>query len=395
MKIIKLSIFLFCLDMLIGCKEEKHSPHFTDEAPSILAQYSVENLPGAAAISYKLADDSHTAYVKAVYTLKEGLTREAKASKYDNKLMVDGFSESKEYTVALYTVGEDEQMSDPVYISVHPDTPPYQKVAAELDVKPDWGGGKIKGANATSAKLMIGVLKKDPTTGEWVDVEVFFTENQSFNFNFRGLDPVETQFGVYTRDQWQNFSDTVTATFEPWEEIRLPLTQNNFNPIILPGDALGQAAYGLKRIFDGANFSWSDGYYSLNDGTPFPKVITIDLLETYQLSRFKYFQNGNLYYQSANAKHIRIWGNATLNLDYTTWTLLGEWDNWRPSGRPASTGNAGLTDEDKIAAQAGNDFDFNLEIPGVRYIRIEALNTWEPRTQVYYPELQFWGRKIK
>ncbi|GGH08985.1 DUF5126 domain-containing protein [Sphingobacterium alkalisoli] len=394
MKILELSIGFFSLFMLLACSEEKHEPLFLGETPNAVSQYSVENLPGAAAVTFKL-DDPRTAYVKAVYTVEHGVTREAKASKYDNKLMVDGFAQSREYSVALYAIGKDEQESEPVYITVHPGTPPYQTVLAELNVAADWGGGRVTGENPTSAQLMIGVVKKDPTSGEWVDVEVFFTESPSFNFNFRNQTPVETEFGVYTRDPWQNFSDTVSSVFEPWEEIKLPLTHQNFNQIVLAGDAIGQASYGLRRLFDGIRFSWADGYYSLNDGTPFPKVITIDLLQTYQLSRFKYWQNGNLYYQSANAKHIRIWGNTTLDPDFDKWHLLGEWDDWRPSKRPPTTGNPGLTEEDLAAAQAGNDFDFQLEIPGVRYIRIETLSTWEPRTQVYYPELEFWGRPIK
>jgi len=394
MKNLKLSAFLIFVFMLFACEEEKHGPLFSGEAPNAVSQYTIENLPGAAAITFKL-DDPRTAYVKAVYTLEHGLTREAKASKYDNKLTVDGFAQSKEYSVAIYAVGKDEQESDPVYITVHPDTPPYQTVLAELEMNADWGGGRITGPNSTSAKLMIGVVKKNPETGEWEDVEVFFTESQSFYFNFRNQAPVETEFGIYTRDQWQNFSDTISVIFEPWEEIKLPLTHQNFNQIVMPGDVAGQASYGLRRLFDGLNFSWADGFYSVADGKPFPKFITIDLLNTYQLSRFKYWQNGNLYYQSANAKHIRIWGNTTLDPNYDNWHLLGEWDDWRPSKRPPTTGNAGLTEEDLEAAQNGNDFDFPLDIPGVRYIRIEAVTTWEPRTQVYYPELAFWGRPIK
>lgn len=382
-------IFSVSLLTLFGCKEEKHGPYFAGEVPNKVSQYSVKNLPGAATITFKL-DDPRTAYVKAVYTLKEGLTREAKASKFDNTLTIDGFAESKEYSVAVYAVGKDEQASEPVYVTVHPDIPPYQTVVSSLSVAPDWGGGKIKGPNVSSAKLMIGVLRKDPVTAEWKEVEVFFTESKSFDFNFRGQQPVETEFGIYTRDQWQNFSDTVKFKFEPWEEIKLPLSTSNFNQIVLAGDAIGQAAYGLRRLFDGVKTSWTDGYYSVAS-TDWPKTITIDLLQTYQLSRFKYWQNSNLYYQSANAKHIRIWGNNTLDLDYKNWQLLGEWDDWRPSKRPPG-GNDNLTDEDKAVAQAGNDFDFPLGIPAVRYIRIETVSTWEPRTQVYFPELEFWGR---
>lgn len=393
MKILKLLIYFFSLVALFSCQEEKHGPLFVGDTPNALSQYSIENLPGAAAIKFKL-DDPRTTYVKAIYTLEHGLTREAKASKYDNKLLVDGFAQSREYSVALYAVGKDEQESAPVYITVHPGTPPYQTVLAELDVAADWGGGRVKGANPTSAQLMIGIVKKDPTSGEWVDVEVFFTESQSFNFNFRGQAPVNTEFGVYTRDPWQNFSDTISAVFEPWEEIKLPLTHQNFNQIVMTGDAIGQASYGLRRLFDGIKSSWTDGYYSLASSV-WPKTITIDLLNTYQLSRFKYWQNLNLYYQSANAKHIRIWGNTTLDPDFDNWHLLGEWDDWRPSKRPPTTLNAGLTEEDLAAAQAGNDFDFPLGIQGVRYIRIETVATWEPRTQVYYPELEFWGRPIE
>lgn len=405
MKSLKLSILLFSLFVLLACEEEKHEPLFPGEVPNPISQYTIQNLSGAAEISFRL-DDPRTAYVKAVYTVEHGLTREAKASKYDNKLMVDGFAQSREYAVALYAVGTDEQESDPVYITVHPDTPPYQMVAATLHSEADWGGGRIEGPNATSAQLMIGVLRKDPATGQWVEVtdriggqdvvQVFFTETQEFRFNFRGQDPVETEFGIYVRDKWQNYSDTISFVFEPWEEIQLPLTNQNFTPVVMSGDAIGQGAYGLARMFDGLRFSWADGFYSSTAGpTVFPLFITVDLLDTYQLSRWKYWQNGNLYYQSANAKHIRIWGNNVLSTDWDTWVLLGEWDDWRPSGRPPTTGNPGLTDEDLEAAQAGNDFDFDLDIPGVRYIRIEAVTTWEPRTQVYYPELEFWGRRTQ
>lgn len=395
MKIVRISVFFFALALFLSCEEEKHQPLFSGEVPDAVTDFTVENLPGAAKISFKL-NDPRTAYVKAVYTLKGGVTRETKSSKYDNHLMVNGFSESAEYSVAIYAVGHDEQESTPTHVTIHPTTPPYIAVLENLTLTADWGGGKLKGENETSAKLMVGVLRRNPATGEWEEVEIFFMEGQSFDFNFRNQEPVETEFGIYTRDQWQNFSDTAVFVIEPWEEIKLPLSHNNLaHFIVMPGDAIGQASYGLRKLFDGIKGPWTTGYYSLNDGTPFPKTITIDLLNVYQLSRFKYFQNSNLYYQSANAKHIRIWGQTELNEDYSTWYLLGEWDDWRPSGRPPTQGNAGLTPEDIEAADNGNDFDFPIDTPPARYIRIEAVSTFEPRTQVYYSELEFWGRAIK
>lgn len=403
MKILQLSIILFSFCAVLACEEEKHEPLFAGEVPNAIQQYSIENLPGAAAITFNL-DDPRTAYVKAVYTVERGLRRESRASRFDNVLLVDGFAQSREYSIALYAVGNNEQESEPVYITVHPGTPPYQQVLGDIEVNPDWGGGKILGSNPTGATLMIGVVKKDPLTGEWLEVvdrvgnqnvrQVFFSESRNISFNFRGQEPVETEFGIYTRDRWQNFSDTVSFTFEPWEEIKLPISHQNpaHFSINLAGDVgPTSSTYPKSRIFDGVRATWADGFYSAVSPV-WPKTITIDLLVPYQLSRLKYWQNSNLYYQTGNMKHFRIWGNNTPSEDFSTWTLLGEWDDWRPSGLPPTTGNPGLTEEDLEAGRNGNDFDFPLDIPGVRYIRIETVTTWEPRTQVQIPELEFWGR---
>lgn len=387
MKFLNFPIYLIALFFLLACHEEKHEPLFSGETPNAISQYTIENQPGAAVIHFEL-DDPRTKYVKAVYTVREGLSREIRVSKFDNKLRVDGFGASQEYSIALYALGKDEQASEPTYVTVHPDQPPFQTVANELVANADWGGGKVSGPNPTSSKLMIGVLRKDEN-GEWQDVDVFFTENQSFNFNFRGFDPVETMFGIYTRDQWQNYSDTVEFAFTPWEEIRIPLTNQNFNNISMPGDAVHRNNYTISRLFDGLTDSWTNGFYTEDEPT-WPKTITFDLGNTYQLSRFKLFQNSNVYYRSANIKHLRIYGNTSLDENYENWTLLGEWDNWRPSQRPPT--EIELTEDDQIAALAGNDFDFPLEIPGVRYLRFEVVTTWEPRISWYATELQFWGR---
>lgn len=393
MKVLRLTIILFSFFALFGCEEEKHGPLFEGEAPNAISQYTIENLSGESVIHFKL-DDPRTAYVKAVYTIESGAVREARASKYDNKLVVDGFAQSKEYSITLFAVGRDEQMSEPIHITVHPETPPYQVVLQNVEVLEDWGGGRITGANPMGAQLLIGVLKKNPTTSEWEDVEVFFTESQDLVFNFRGQQPVQTEFGIYTRDRWLNFSDTASFFIEPWEEILLPIdpnTPSHFSINHLWGEAAQTSnTYGKRTMFDGRRTSYADGFYSANDGSPFPKWVTIDLLEPYQLSRFKYWMNGpNLYYQTANMKHIRIWGNNTVSTDPSTWILLGEWDDWRPSGRPVGVE---LTEEDRERALAGNDFDFPLDIPAVRYIRIEAVNSWEPRTRLQIPELEFYGR---
>ena len=372
---------------LFACEKETHKPLFEGGKPAAVTNYSVENLAGAALITCKVSDEK-TLYVKAVYTLKNGTKRVAKASKFDNTLLLDGFDESKEYTVKVYAVSVDEKESEPIEVMVHPLTPPYKEVLNNLELNATYGGGFITGINATKANLMIGVITKD-AAGEWKDVTSYFSSSEEINFTFRGYEPLAREFGIYVRDQWQNYSDTLFKTISPWEEIKVDMSK--FQPTVLPGDAPGQPAYPLRKMFDGITGSWTNGFYSEEVGVP--QHVTIDLQKTFQLSRFKLWQNSNLYYQSANPKHIKVWGSMNPNPNGTfddSWYLLGEFNNWKPSGLPPGQ----MSDEDLARAEEGNEFIFDQTTQPARFIRIQTVETYEPRTRVYYVELAFWGRKI-
>lgn len=372
---------------LFSCEKETHKPLYEGGKPEAVSGYSVENLAGAAKITCKVSD-SKVLYVKAVYTLKNGTKRVAKASKFDNTLLLDGFDESKEYTVSVYGVSVDEKESDPIEVRIHPLTPPYLEVKNNLEFTATYGGGLITGSNDTKANLMIGVITKDKS-GEWEDVTSYFSSSKEIFFNFRGFEPNAREFGIYVRDQWQNYSDTLFKTITPWEEVKVDMS--NFQPTVLPGDAPGQPSYPLRKMFDGITGSWTNGYYS--EEVSFPQTITLDLQKTFQLSRFKMWQNSNLYYQSANAKHIKIWGSMNPNPNGSfddSWYLLGEFNNWKPSGLPPGQ----MSDEDVVKADEGNEFIFDQGTKPARFIRIQTLETFEPRTRVYFVELAFWGRKL-
>lgn len=372
---------------LVSCEKETHKPLYEGGKPGAVSGYTVENLAGAAKITCKVSDEK-TLYVKAVYTIKNGIKRVAKASKFDNTLILDGFPEAKEYTVSVYAVSVDEKESEPIQVIVNPSTPPYKEVRNNLEFTATYGGGLITGTNDTKANLMIGVITKGASE-EWEDVTEYFSSATEIYFTFRGFEPKPREFGIYVRDQWQNYSDTLFQTITPWEEVKVDMS--NFQQTVLPGDAPARAANQLRKMFDGVTGSWVNGYYSEAVGVP--QHITIDLQKTFQLSRFKMWQNSNLYYQSANAKHMKIWGsmNPNPNGEFDdTWYLLGEFDNWKPSGLPPGE----MSDEDLARAEEGNEFTFELNTQPARYLRIETLETYQPRSQVYFVELAFWGREI-
>lgn len=380
--------------VFISCRKEEHKPLFTKGEPEPITQYSVENLPGMSKIRFTLTD-KNTLYVKAVYTLKDGLTREAKASKYGNELIVDGFAESRDYTVKVYAVSGDEKESVPIDVIVHPLTPPYLAVKQNLKWDPDFGGGYIQAENPSKASLLIGMLTRDSVTGNWVEVTNYYTESQNINFSFRGFPAKETEFALYVRDQWLNYSDTIFKTYAPWEEKMIDmsrLSNSQINNFSLPGDAPTRSGYPKSLMFDGAWANYTQGWYSLGS-LIFPVSITIQLPGTFQLSRFRYMQNLNLPYASANPKHIKVWGslNPNMNGDFDdSWFLLGEYDNWKPSGLPPGQNS----DEDLRLATEGNEFTFPRESQAVKYLRIQILSSWQTRDFTYIAELQMWGREI-
>src|SRR5690606_3954337 len=134
--------------VLIGvqaCKDEpEHTPiSQNDDKPQGIANPQVKNLPGAAQISYELPQSKGLLYVKAVYEIRPGVTREAKASFYTNSIDIEGFAKEGEYDVSLYTVGRNEQHSEPVVVKVTPSTPPVVDVFESLEIVEDWGGATV------------------------------------------------------------------------------------------------------------------------------------------------------------------------------------------------------------------------------------------------------------
>lgn len=383
----RLTILLTLGLLISACSKEEHRPMFSSQRPSPITDYSVENIPGGAEITCDFPDNI-TLYAKAVYSTKEGLTREAKTSKYNNVLTVDGFPESDEYRVMIFAVSGDEQESAPTEITIHPKTPPYKQVLNDLEFTASYGGGVVTSVNESLADLVVGVVTKNDTTGEWEDVTQEYTRNKQVNFALRGYPPEEREFGFYTRDQWLNYSDTIYKTITPWEEISIDFS--NFVYEYFPGDAPDNGVRPTKNIFDGVRGNWQDGFYS--DYMDLPQTITIKLPGTYQLSRFKLWQSMENPYGSSNPKHIKIWGSVDppVSESYDEWYLLGEFDNWKPSGLPVDENS----DEDMKQGNEGNEFSFPLDTREANYIRFQTVETWEPRDRVYITELAFWGREL-
>ena len=386
----------FCLLLLlftgwVSCKEEKHHPLVKGAVPGPVKDYTVRNLPGAAEITYTIPDNK-VSYIMAEYETKEGVKREARSSKYGNVLRVEGYPAAGDYDVTLFAVGRDDRRSEPLVVGVSPLRPPVLTSYDALKVTPDFGGVRVNTENETHSNLVVNVITTD-SLNEWYLADQYFTSVDDINFSVRGFDAEPRQFGVFVRDQWLNYSDTFFAEITPYFEEQIDMS--NFYETNLPGDQWENHQVGssrsISRLFDGRKGSQSYAYYSvLNTGMP--QHFTIYLQGVYQLSRLKWWQNVGTAYGSSNPKRFRIWGSVNPNpngdMD-STWTLLGEFQNIKPSGLPLGETNA----DDVAQAEAGDEVSFDAGLPAVSYIRFETLETWAQNQQVYITEMEIWGSK--
>lgn len=393
----------------------------SDAKPLPVTVKNIENINGAALVEYALPNDDNINYIEAVYEIN-GKEVKTKASFYTSTLLLEGFPEAGDYTVSVYSVSFSEIRSEPVTITVSPTTPPYKQVAENLQVNPIFGGVKAVFTNPTKAYLQIAFFGKNEL-GNWEEYQTLYTSRESGEFFVRDLEPVEQTFAVVCRDRWQNVSDTITITTTPmFEELAdLSLIQSYPLPTDLSYEypLVGQKTYhtgaggagDLPVMWDGnthAPFPSSGAFFffqNVNTSIPYaglPSSITIDLGRKYMLSRIVFWPrssrstvNYEQLYNYTHPKEFELWGSNDPSPDgsYETWTLIKSYKSVRPSGNE-TPGNANSTEEDRLTALNGENFDIPEGTPPFRYIRYKVLSTWGNQNYWSCSELQFYGQAI-
>lgn len=394
LKICYILVSLIVLWSFTSCKQEELRTYInqSDTPPEAVSDVEVESMPGAAKITYKLPKNSlDLLYVQASYEIRPGVKEEEATSFYGNSILVQGFGDTANHKVELVSVDRSGNKSEPVVVVVKPLLPPVQQVYDSLSYSPDFGGIRVLTKNTSEANLMVGVLIKN-SLGEWVDYDREYSALPDMSFSVRGLPAEYTTFGVYVRDRWHNYSDTVVKQFVPLFEQEL--NTNNFQELALPGDDKTNtwSVYGLWDGKPGKH----NGIHSSN-GTPSHYQFSIaELGKKAKISRFKLWGifDGREY-SSANVKGFEIWGSNSPSPDgsFTGWTLMGTFEVKKSSGLPVGQ----LSNEDIATAAAGDGFDMPFNAPAVRFIRINVLSTFStpPNAQtgdIWLTQVAFWGQ---
>lgn len=378
--------------LFLGCQQNERGIPVskTDVIPDPVSNVQVESLPGGAKISYSLPEGDDILYVMAQYSLRDSANIERKSSYYNNSITIQGFPDTKTYNIKLFSVSPGGKKSDPVDVKITPLTPPITTVFRSLVMQPTFGGVDVSFLNESKADVKITVLTPD-SLGDLTTADIHYTQIDSGDFSVRGYDSVERKFGVFVRDRWNNYSDTLFENIKPFYEEELD--KNNFQEVHLGTDTYEAFCCGwvMSNLWDGITNVGSPVFHTKASGG-MPQWFTFDLGERAKLSRFKIYSrntggNDGAYY-AADPKVWEIWGSNDPNPDgsWESWTFLGRFTSIKPSGQATPT-----AEDIQYACVDGQNFNFAADIPAVRYLRFKTLQTWGGATRIYIAELTFWG----
>ena len=397
-KILSTSLILTTVLLMtwLGCKREDIllQTNTSAPAPEAVSNIQVANLPGGAKLTYTIPKDTNLLYVKAIYELKKGVVSETKSSLYVDTLLVQGFGDSLEHTVQIYSVGKNGKTSAATEVTIHPATPPVNSVFKSLNLQATFSGALVSFNNPSEASLAMVLLCDTTGSGDWKTVDTYYTESPKGGFSTRGFDSVNTKFAVYVRDRWGNRSDTLSKVLKPLFEQQLD--KGKFAEVDLPtDDYLGHTWSGLSLrsmyfMWNGVWNSANDVFHTKTSDQRMPQWFTFDLGGKYILSRFKFYHRAGAQgrYVGGDPEKFEIYGSNNPDLD-------GGWDNWQLLGsftsvKPTS-GTTVTTEDNTFAVINGEDFEFPLGMPAVRYLRWKTTKTWGDFQYMYISELTFWG----
>jgi hypothetical protein len=391
MKTLYYYLSAFIILMLCSCEEKKLEPISESLGkPGTVEVLEQKAIAGGVIVTYRIPNNEDILSVKAVYTLARGVS-ESVASYFENTLTIEGFNDMKEHEAKIYVINRAQVQSDPVTIKFTPLEASYLKVAKSMEIISDFGGARFSWNNPDQAPLIFEFFAAD-SIGKLQAMRVINSATSEMKYSLRGYKPEARKFGVVIRDHWDNTCDTI---FPP--ETIVPLLEEKLNKKIM----------NVMQLSNDQNFANWEGmnHYIIDDdketfghspNSSLPAPFTIDLGVKAKLSRFLFFNRNfnNSYYSWGNPKAFDVYvcfNTPSTSGNWDEWTKIGECIQTKPSGSPGTT----MTDEDLAYAESGFEFEIDLALEPVRYIRFVIQSTWENTSFTHPCELDFFGVTVE
>lgn len=384
---------LFLL-IAMGCNEEDRTDLIdsSGDAPAEITNIQITPTPGGGLVKYDVPNDANFLYAKAVYEAPAGIIREARASRYENTIILEGFGDTDLHNVKFYSVGKNEKETKAIEVSFNPLRPAIFDVAEKLVIRPTFGGIELFYDNPIQSDLIFELFIDESGTGEKLTpLNKLYTRISGGRWVTRGLEAVETNFVVVINDPFGNKTQKIKATLTPFFEIEIPKT--NFKDLRLPTDATALRTQNpITMLWDGKT-SPNSNFYATDQGVnPMPKWISLDFGNKFVLSRLKMWQRYGSEYSEGNLPtDWEIYGSNNPNPDgsWASWTKIDRFGApYKPSGLPWPQRTA----EDVTYAQKGIDYELSNTPEGYRYYRFKWYDTYDSRAFVIIAEMSFFGQ---
>src|SRR5690606_34251324 len=87
---------------------------------------------------------------------------------------------------------------------------------------------------------------------EFTEAETFYSKAKMGRGNVRGYQDDERVFGIFARDPWGNYTDTLMATYQPIFEVELDKSKfRRWNPPGIPYNGYTSANWRIENLWDG------------------------------------------------------------------------------------------------------------------------------------------------
>ena len=391
-----------CLLVCFGaCKKSDgdRSPFDKDTTqPDVVTNVKVINFNGGAYITYTLPATQNVLYVEANYQINSTRKRQTQSSYYIDTIMVEGFAESRDYDITIYSVSRANIKSAPVTVTVHPDKPYYKLIKETVKLTPDFGGLHVTALNKARRNMSITMLTRDSTTNQLGIIDQHFESVDSINYSIRGYAATPREFGYYVSDEFGNNSDTTFVTLTPLFEVLLD--KKKFYTYRLNSDAVVGYGWEVLYLWDNKTDGNSPGWHTT--GGSVPMSCTFGIGQSTQLSHFMLWErpDGSVY-GYGEPKTFTLWGsNANAPGDFTVipyaaqGAVVGDWTSLGtfrfpdpPSGSLPGQTNAA----DEAFVEAGVNFNVSINNPKVKFIRFVTNDTWGGVDYTHMMELSFYG----
>lgn len=385
--------------LIAGCEDDTKDT----TPPGVISNLSFVPTYGGAIISYELPNDEDVLFVKAEYTTTIGDKILKVSSRYNNSIEIDGFNDTIDHTIDLYTVDQEGNHSDKVNFEVKPLKSFIYLVKESLSIEAALGGVKVKWVNPEAKPVNIYIYAKN--LEENIEYEFPLSSKSSADSaSIKNLQATDYEFSCNVRDLQHNETEKeYFATLKPLFEEKIDKGGWTLD------DALsvdGTKWEGVTENFwddviDTKESSADNSYFIINrddngGSLSYPLDIVIELNKNIIMSRFVVWQrafwylnpeqNGvsedYYYYQNENMRSFELYSSN----DKTEWTLIGEFD----IGDPRDVD--GNVSSDKIEeAMEGHEFELPAITAPFKYLKFSITSNFGSETNCYGSEITLYG----